>query len=89
MAGQGPETACRLGPKLTTIHVHDNDGQRDRHWLPTAGGISWGPFVSCLRSIGYGGPFMMELVPPRPRTPETIRQSIADAVHVYQELVAS
>ena len=89
MAGQGPETACRLGARLATIHVHDNDGQRDRHWLPTAGGISWGPFVSCLRSIGYGGPFMMELVPPHPRTPETIRQSIAEAVQVYEQLVAS
>jgi sugar phosphate isomerase/epimerase len=89
IAGQGPETACRLGPRLATIHVHDNDGQRDRHWLPTAGGISWGPFVSCLRRIGYNGPFMMELAPPHPRTPEAVRQSIGEAVQVYQRLMAS
>jgi sugar phosphate isomerase/epimerase len=88
IAGQGPEAACRLGPRLATIHVHDNDGQRDRHLLPTAGGIAWGPFVSCLRRIGYGGPFMMELAPPHPRTPEAVWQSIGDAVKVYRQLMA-
>lgn len=87
IAGQAPEVACRLGASLATLHVHDNDGQRDRHWIPTTGGIPWGPFASCLRRIGYTGPFMMELVPPESRTPEAIRGAIDDAVAVYRRLV--
>jgi sugar phosphate isomerase/epimerase len=86
IAGQAPEAACRLGGSLATLHVHDNDGQRDRHWIPTTGGIPWGSFVSCLRRIGYAGPFMMELVPPESRTPEAIRRTIDDAVKVYRRL---
>jgi sugar phosphate isomerase/epimerase len=87
IAGQAPEAACRLGAHLATLHVHDNDGQRDHHWIPTSGGIPWEPFVSCLRRTGYAGPFMMELVAPEPRTPEAIRRSIGDAVTVYRRLV--
>ncbi len=87
IAGQGPEVACRLGARLVTLHIHDNDGQRDLHWVPTTGGIVWTPFPTCLRRIGYNGPFMMELVPPTPRTPEALHRSIDDAVKVYRRLV--
>ena len=87
IAGQAPEVACRFGARLVTIHAHDNDGQRDRHWLPTTGGIAWGPFVDCLRRIGYGGPFMMELGPPSAGTPDAVQRSVEDAVKTYHLLV--
>ncbi|TMI90240.1 MAG: sugar phosphate isomerase/epimerase [Bacillati bacterium ANGP1] len=87
IAGQAAEAACRLGPRLATIHAHDNDGKGDRHWLPSKGGIAWAPFLACLRRIGYGGPFMMELGPPDPRTPEAVQRLVDDAVTVYHRLV--
>jgi len=87
IAGQTPEVACRFGDRLVTIHAHDNDGQRDRHWLPTTGGITWEPFVRCLRRIGYSGPFMMELGPPAPGTPDAVRRVIEDAVTTYDRLI--
>ena len=87
IAGQAPEVACRLGTRLATIHAHDNDGKGDRHWLPSRGGIAWAPFLTCLRRIGYSGPFMMELGPPDPRTPEAVERLAGDAVAVYRRLV--
>ena len=87
IAGQGPEVACRLGARLVTLHVHSNDGRRDLHWLPDTGGITWGPFLACLRRIGYTGPFMMELAPPKIRSEDVVQRSVADAVAVYRRVV--
>jgi sugar phosphate isomerase/epimerase len=87
IAGLPPETACRLGHRLVTVHVHDNDGRRDLHWLPTTGQIVWGSFAGCLHLIGYSGPFMMELGAPRIRTAVGIRQAVDNAVAVYGQLV--
>lgn len=85
--GQPPDVACRLGAHLATLHIHDNDGRRDRHQLPTRGGINWEAFVPCLRRIGYSGPFMMELAAPDPPTVEGIRRLVGDAVEVYRRLI--
>ena len=87
IAGQAPEVACCLGTRLATIHAHDNDGQGDRHWLPSRGGIAWAPFLTCLRRIGYAGPFMMELGPPDPPTPDAVQRLASDAVAIYRRLV--
>jgi sugar phosphate isomerase/epimerase len=87
IAGHPPEAACRLGTRLATLHAHENDGQRDQHRLPTTGAVPWRPFVTGLRGIGYGGPFMMELVPPDPPTDDAIRRAVADAVEVYRGFV--
>jgi len=85
--GQPPAAACRLGPHLVTLHIHDNDGRRDQHLLPTRGGATWEPFVPCLRRIGYAGPFMMELVPPDPKTVEDVERLVRDALEVYRRFV--
>lgn len=47
-------------PRLLSIHVHDNDGREDQHRPPFSGSIPWGEFMSALRKMEYGGPFIME-----------------------------
>jgi sugar phosphate isomerase/epimerase len=80
--GQPPEAACRLGSRLVTLHIHDNDGRHDQHRLPGKGGIDWQPFIAGLRRMRYRGPFMMEIVPSAP-TVDGIDRLVRDAVDVY------
>lgn len=46
--------------KLVNIHVHDNDGEADKHWAIGAGNINWTIFFKCLKAIGYKGPLILE-----------------------------
>jgi sugar phosphate isomerase/epimerase len=54
-----------LGSHLVTLHVSDNDGRDERHWLPGEGSIDWGGVLRALADVGYAGPFLFE-VHPRP-----------------------
>lgn len=54
------ECIRRCGEKLWALHVSDNYGDVDRHYIPGNGSIEWGPVVAALREIGYDGPFVLE-----------------------------
>lgn len=62
--GMSPADAVRLWGKdyLRTLHVHDNDGKHDRHWIPHAEGgvIDWSDFAKALQEIGYDGVLSLE-----------------------------
>ncbi len=51
----------QAGEYLWTLHVHDNDGEADRHWPPGMGSIDWSQVIGSLGKIGYKGVFMMEI----------------------------
>ncbi len=55
-----PECIRRCGEKLWALHVSDNYGDVDRHYIPGNGSIEWGPVVAALREVGYEGPFVLE-----------------------------
>jgi sugar phosphate isomerase/epimerase len=50
------------GRRLTTTHVHDNDGRQDSHEPPGRGTIDWNAWVEPLDRIGYEGPIMLECI---------------------------
>jgi len=54
------EILC-AGEYLWTLHIHDNDGEEDRHWPPGEGSIDWSQIIRSLRKVGYKGVFMMEI----------------------------
>lgn len=60
--GDSPSSAVRLLGKeyLKVMHVHDNNGQRDYHWLPGTGVIDWDDFSSALYEIGFDGTLSLE-----------------------------
>ncbi len=62
VCGVDPADAVReTGKKyLRVLHVHDNDGHGDFHWLPGTGVIDWDNFSNALREIGYDGVFSLE-----------------------------
>ena len=45
---------------LFALHVHDNDGLGDKHWLPCTGVGDWEGFSKALAEIGFDGVFSFE-----------------------------
>ncbi|MBE6550062.1 MAG: sugar phosphate isomerase/epimerase [Ruminococcaceae bacterium] len=61
VCGISPADAVRFaGKDLKALHVHDNDGKGDHHYVPCMGVIDWKAFVEALREIGYDGVFSFE-----------------------------
>jgi len=65
--------------RLRCLHLHDNDGKSDQHWLPGEGVIEWAGFRSKLDDAGYVGPLLLEAAPREAKTDimATLRASIA------------
>ncbi|MBO7741484.1 MAG: sugar phosphate isomerase/epimerase [Victivallales bacterium] len=57
---------------VKALHVHDNDGDRDWHWIPFNGMIDWDAFAAALRETGYNGVLSMETAVPA-QFPDTLR----------------
>jgi sugar phosphate isomerase/epimerase len=55
------EDIRKAGKHLRSLHINDNDGVRDRHWVPGRGGIDWPAVSSALREVKYGGVFLLEI----------------------------
>jgi hexosaminidase len=49
-----------LGNRLLTLHISDNDGLDEKHWLPGKGIICWPEFIRALADAGYRGAFVYE-----------------------------
>ena len=60
--GVNPGDAVRMLGRdmLAALHVHDNDGEKDRHWYPYSGVIDWSDFSAALREIGFAGTLSLE-----------------------------
>lgn len=46
--------------RLTSLHVHDNDGANDIHTAPYFGVMDWNAITRALADIGYTGDFTFE-----------------------------
>jgi len=57
-----------FGDELIQVHLSDNLGKSDEHNLPGKGNIEWPEVISSLKTMGFGGPFVLELRPPDPPT---------------------
>lgn len=69
-----PGGAVRMGAKyLKVLHVHDSDGQRDRHWYPGTGAVDWDDFTAALKEVGYAGVMSLETRPDAELTEEQHR----------------
>ncbi len=58
----GAPRAIRMaGPRLLTLHLHDNWGQVDDHLPPGRGNIDWPDVLAALREVGFSRPLQLEL----------------------------
>ena len=61
VCGVSPATAIRrMGPWIQALHVHDNDGVRDLHWLPYEGVVDWADFAKAISETGWQGVLSLE-----------------------------
>lgn len=49
-----------FGSRLLAVHLHDNFGVKDEHFLPFDGNIDWYKFYSQMRSLDYKGAIELE-----------------------------
>jgi sugar phosphate isomerase/epimerase len=59
--GESPAEELRLvGHHLKAMHVHDNNGRNDWHWVPFRGVVDWEEFRIALREVSEEIPLMLE-----------------------------
>ncbi|MTI68334.1 MAG: sugar phosphate isomerase/epimerase [Firmicutes bacterium] len=49
--------------RVFTLHLSDNDGKEDKHWIPNKGIINWEKITNKLKEIDYKGNISLEVVP--------------------------
>jgi len=57
------EATRTLADRIVTLHLSDNDGEREMHQMPGEGVIDWTEFMAVLDEIGYNGPLLYETAP--------------------------
>ncbi len=73
---------CR--DKLFTIHVSDNNGKKDQHYLPFDGNIDWSSFWKELNDLNYKSVFMLEVT----RHLENSRFMMQEAKRRFERIVS-
>ncbi len=61
MAGDAVGPIREMGPRLWGVHLHDNDGKEDGHFLPGMGVVPFEDVARALAEVGFGGTFMLEI----------------------------
>lgn len=58
---KAPEILERYGERLYAVHIHDNNGAMDSHWIPGMGSIEWEKVMDIIAKSAYEGPLVLEL----------------------------
>ena len=53
-------TIMKLGGRVETLRIHDNDGRTDQHLAPYMGVLDWNRFIMGLRDAEYAGGLSFE-----------------------------
>ena len=61
-----PEFIGRLGERIRTLHISDNDGVDEAHWLPGLGVLNWPEIMKEIRRLPDSPLLIFETVPLRP-----------------------
>jgi sugar phosphate isomerase/epimerase len=75
--------------RLFAVHLSDNDGQDDRHWIPFTGIVNWEQVCYLLGKAGYAHPLLLEVENPQHTpTAEFLAQS-ATAAERLRKLIST
>lgn len=50
-----------VGSRMVSLHLNDNDGERDIHVAPGDGTVAWQPIADRLNTLGYDGCILWEV----------------------------
>jgi len=83
------EILAKYADRLVTVHLSDNDGLEDRHWLPNQGNIDWQKLAKAFPHRTYEGPLMLEILPKDAAVPpETYLQQAYESICFAAKLLA-
>jgi sugar phosphate isomerase/epimerase len=51
----------KLGRKISSVHLSDNDGITEWHWAPGHGKIDWSFVLGALTAVGYDGTLALDV----------------------------
>ncbi len=68
----------RYGSLIFSVHISDNDGVEERHWMPGKGVIRWDELAKTFLEVGYNGALIYELYPEQNCSDERIVKMISD-----------
>lgn len=74
----------KLKNYIITLHISDDDGHDEKHWLPGQGVLDWNGILSVLCEINYQGIFMYEVMAAYAE-PSRIRENFSDLVKKYNK----
>ena len=57
------EILKKWGQFLVTLHLSDNQGTADDHWLPGKGIVKWDELIALLKKFKYSGNIILEVYP--------------------------
>ena len=78
--GRDPLEDIRIaGSYLKTLHVHDNDGERDLHLTPFLGTVPWARFIQGIAESGFQGPLSLETGGPAEKLAPEAPLTVVDA----------
>lgn len=67
-----------IGDNLAILHLHDNDGNDDKHLNPGDGTIDWQAVTGALKAINYGGVLELEVKTSHIASDINVRKEFAD-----------
>jgi sugar phosphate isomerase/epimerase len=88
LTGDLSEIVHALGPQIWNVHLSDNNGLKQQHWMPFQGVIDWPAFMAALYEVNYIGPLHYEL-DPHPVGPEQGLQEVKENFDRLLALVPS
>jgi sugar phosphate isomerase/epimerase len=56
-----PEAVATLGPRIASVHVHDNNGLKDEHLWPGDGTIHWPATVAAIKALATPPATVLEI----------------------------
>jgi sugar phosphate isomerase/epimerase len=73
------EAISTLGPRIVSVHAHDNHGVKDEHLLPGDGAIDWPAAVAALNALATPPAVVLELSSKLAEQPATLTERIRGA----------
>ena len=75
-SGVLPQDGIRtVGSRIKCLHVHDNNGLKDMHTIPSQGTIDWEETMKALADIGYEGNLSFEAAGFYKKFPEPLNKT--------------
>ena len=76
-----PSALRKIGKRLKCVHVDDNFGETDNHFIPFVGTVKWHEIIPVLAEIGYTGECSLEVGQFTKRAPRALQDSLVRSAY--------